>query len=153
MDSTKPMHPVAKFDAAMVIGGLHHCVADLPQTLRNVVAMLKPGGIFMMLEPNSIFFLEAVRNLWYRHDPSFDAPNEHALCHDETLKLIEEFSLRDVRYFGGPAYFGVLNSMILRIPLAAKRYTSPPLMIAERRWNHLPWATMHNVFHARWNRL
>jgi len=31
-DLTMPMELVAEFDAAMVVGGLHHCVADLGQT-------------------------------------------------------------------------------------------------------------------------
>jgi SAM-dependent methyltransferase len=152
-DLTKPVAAGAEFDAAMIIGGLHHCVADIPQTLRNVAAMVRPGGIFMMLEPSSVFFLEILRNLWYRWDPNFDAANEHALCHDDLLAEAKEFALRDVRYFGGPAYFGVLNSMILRIPLKAKPYTGPPLMIAERLWNRLPGKAMHNVFLARWRRL
>jgi hypothetical protein len=62
------------------------------------------------------------------------------------------FDCRDLTYFGGPGYFGILNSMILRIPLAVKPIISPPLMVAERVWNHLPGRAMHNVFLARWNR-
>ena len=153
-DLTRPMTSPPEFDAAIVIGGLHHCVADLRQTLCNVAAMLVPGGLFMMLEPSSEFFLEALRNLWYRHDGNFDHANEHALRHDAVLALVEDaFVLRDVRYFGGPAYFAVLNSMILRIPLPAKRLISPPLMMAERVWSRLPGRAGFNVFLARWRRL
>ncbi len=153
-DLTKPLKVAPEFDAAMVIGGLHHCVADLPQTLNNVASMLVSGGLFIMLEPSSEFFLEMLRNLWYRYDRSFDYTNEHALRHDEILAIgCDAFVVFDIRYFGGPAYFGVLNSMILRIPLPAKRFVSPPLMMAERLWNQLPGRAMFNVFLARWHRL
>jgi SAM-dependent methyltransferase len=153
-DLTKPMENVcAEFDAAMVIGGLHHCVSDLHQTFRNVASLLKPGGIFMMMEPNSRYFLEEVRNFWYRHDKSFDAENEHALAHAEILSLAnDDFVCQDTKYFGGPAFFAVLNSMILRIPLGVKPFISPPLMIVERAWNLIPGTRMHNAFLARWTR-
>lgn len=153
MDLTKPFEPTELVDAAFIIGGLHHCVADLGQTLRNVAGLLKPGGIFIMLEPNSQFFLEAVRNVWYRLDKSFDAETEHALNHDDIFKLVEQyFRCEDLHYFGGPAFFGVLNSMILRIPLWSKPVLSPPLMVAERLWNRLPGRSYHNVFLGRWIR-
>jgi SAM-dependent methyltransferase len=153
-DLTKPLAVAPEFDAAIVIGGLHHCVADLQQTMSNVAAMLTPGGLFMMLEPSSEFCLETLRNLWYRHDSNFDHANEHALAHDTVLATSGgAFVLHDVRYFGGPAYFGVLNSMILRIPLAAKAFVSPPLIVAERLWNRLPGRAMFNVFLARWRRV
>jgi SAM-dependent methyltransferase len=152
-DLTGPLALAPEFDAAMIVGGLHHCVADLPQTLRNVAAMLRPGGIFMMLEPSSEFCLEALRNLWYRHDSNFDHANEHALRHDALLAAADgAFALHDLRYLGGPAYFAVLNSMILRIPLSAKRFLSPPLIAAERLWNRLPGRAPFNVFLARWQR-
>ena len=152
-DLTQPMGAVPDFDVAMVIGGLHHCVADLPQTLRNIASMLTSGGLFMMLEPSSEFFLETVRKFWYRHDSTFDHASEHALRHDELLAMNGSFALLDIRYFGGPAYLGVLNSIVLRIPLASKRFVSPPLIAAERLWNRLPGRKMFNAFLARWRRL
>ena len=153
LDLTKPFEPSEPADVAFIIGGLHHCVADLNQTLRNVARILKPGGTFIMLEPNSQFFLEALRNLWYRLDKSFDAETEHALNHDEIFEYVGQyFRCQDLTYFGGPAYFGVLNSMILRVPLRLKPLISPPLMVAERLWNRLPGRSMHNVFLGRWVR-
>ena len=153
-DLTKPMEVVPEFDVAMVIGGLHHCVADLPQTLHNIGTMLVADGLFLMVEPSNEFFLERLRNFWYRYDRYFDDANEHALSHDEILRMAAGvFALNDIRYFGGPAYFGVLNIMILRIPLPAKRFVSPPLIVAERLWNRLPGRAMFNVFLARWRRL
>jgi SAM-dependent methyltransferase len=152
-DLTAPMEATAEFDAAIVIGGLHHCVANLGQALRNIASLLKPGGIFMMMEPNRGYFLETARNFWYRHDRLFDAKNEHALAHDEILALASDaFALKDVKYFGGPAFFGVYNSLVLRIPMKMKPIISPPLMIAERGWNAMPGTRMHNAFLARWIR-
>ena len=73
--------------------------------------------------------------------------------HDAIFKYVESyFHCRDLDYFGGPAYFGVLNSMILRIPLWLKPLVSPPLMAAERLWNRLPGRSAHNVFLGRWVR-
>lgn len=153
LDLTKPFQIEQKFDLAFVIGGLHHCIADLDQTLLNVAKILVPGGKFVMLEPNAQFFLEALRKLWYRLDDSFDAETEHALNHDEILKSADTyFTCTDLRYFGGPAYFGVLNSMILGIPLKAKPIISPALFLMERYWNKIPGRRLHNVFLGRWER-
>ena len=152
-DLTMPMEATEEFDAAIVIGGLHHCVADLRQALNNIAGLLKPGGLFLMMEPNNRFFLEVVRKFWYRHDRLFDTNNENALAHDEILALAEQnFVLKDVNYFGGPAFFGIYNSLVLRIPVAVKPIISPPLMIAERVWSTIPGTRMHNAFLARWVR-
>src|ERR1700719_726634 len=53
VDLTRPAEFSEKYDGAIVVGGLHHCVVDLAQTLRNVAAMLKPGGHFLMMEPSA----------------------------------------------------------------------------------------------------
>ncbi len=154
VDLTRPLTlPLEPFDVAFVIGGLHHCVADLRTTLANIAGLVKPGGTLMMLEPNSHFLLEALRKLWYRLDSSFDAENEAALDHDALYHLGRDwFEVESVRYLGGPAFFAVLNSMILRIPLAAKPVISPPLMALERVWNRIPLHSLQNVFAAVWRR-
>mgnify|MGYP003348609058 FL=1 len=138
---------------AFVIGGLHHCVVDLDTTLANVARMLKPGGLFLMLEPNSRHMLEAVRRVWYRLDASFDHATEHALDHEALLAAGHgAFEAERVTYFGGPAYFLILNSMVLRVPLWTKPWIAPGATVAERLWNRLPGARWHNVFLARWRR-
>lgn len=153
VDLTVAVPDVEPFDAAMIIGGLHHCVADLPRTLENIAGLLKPGGILMFNEPNRRFFLEAVRRLWYRLDKTFDADSEAALDHDALCALGRPwFEPIDVTYFGGPACFAVLNSMILRVPLGLKPVISPPLMAVERVWNRIPSKRAHNLFVGRWRR-
>src|SRR5215216_1184649 len=52
VDFTKPHEWADPFDAAIVIGGLHHCVSNLPQTLSNLATALRPGGLLLMMEPN-----------------------------------------------------------------------------------------------------
>src|SRR5262245_9363042 len=45
LDLTKPGEKISDtFDIAFVVGGLHHCVANLEAVFSNVAAMLKPGG-------------------------------------------------------------------------------------------------------------
>jgi hypothetical protein len=57
VDLTKLYSPDQSHDAALVIGGLHHCVMDLSTTLKNVASMVRPGGHFMMMEPSDNSFL------------------------------------------------------------------------------------------------
>lgn len=154
VDLTKPFTDShAQFDAVIIIGGLHHCVSDLPQTLRNIALLLKPGGHLLMMEPNGRYLLEGVRKWWYRADRHFDAETEQALCHDEILSQADpRFAVDRVRHIGGPAYFLVLNSLILRVPLALKGVIAPPLLALERLWNAVQFPTIHAIFTARWTR-
>lgn len=154
-DLTRKQPFTAQFDAAIVIGGLHHCVADLRTTFENIGSLLRPGGLLLMMEPNAESFLEPLRKLWYRWDKRlFDAPTEHALDHAAMLATASDlFRLRDACHLGGPAYFAVFNSLILRIPSSVKCMISPPLLWLENGWNRLPMRALHGFFLARWTRL
>lgn len=154
VDLTKPYAEMdGHFDAALIIGGLHHCVADLDTTLSNVARMLKPGGVLLMCEPNDGFVLERIRGLWYGQDKYFDADSEHALDHAELLKSVSgEFSLNSLSYIGGPAYFLILNSLILRVPLTWKPKLAPVLTRIERLYHHLPGKFLFPAFLASWRR-
>jgi SAM-dependent methyltransferase len=152
-DLTKPNDLLPAFDAAMVIGGLHHCTTDLPRTVANIAAMLKPGGLLMMLEPNRQCFLQAARSIWYRMDKYFDASTEDALSHDDLARLARPwFAPKDVRYFGGPAYFLVLQSLVFRLHPSAKRVFARPLLAAEAVYARLPGRFWYPAFMARWQR-
>jgi SAM-dependent methyltransferase len=141
------------YDAAMIIGGLHHCVADLSSALRNAAALLRPGGLFFMMEPNNQYFLESVRRLWYRLDSSFDAATEAALDHDVLAEMgAPWFRTRDVRYCGGPAFFLIQNSMITRVPLWLKPKLAPALFRLERAYARLAHRRFHAFFTAVWER-
>ncbi len=142
------------FDAAIIVGGLHHCVGNLEGTFRTIGSLLRPNGLLLMYEPNSECGLEAVRKLWYRHDRYFDAATERALSHDDIAAIASKNSLVPIRcaYSGGPAYFLILNSLLFRIPVKLKRYLAPPLFLLEAAYNRLPWKSCFPTFIACWQK-
>jgi len=153
IDLTLPSEIPEKFDAAIVIGGLHHCVANLPQTLRNIAGIVKPGGYFFMMEPSADYFLNVVRDKWYVADKYFDAATEQALSHDGILQAAAPFfEKEDVKYFGGVAYFLIYNSLIMRVPLGVKPILWPLLKPVEIAFGKLPWTGLFPCFLARWKR-
>lgn len=154
LDLTAGDYEGPQFDAALIVGGLHHCVADLPDTLRTLGRMLKPGAVLIMIEPNKRCLLERVRRLWYRWDHYFEESTEAALDPDELLRLAGDmFEAQKPIYRGGPAYFLILNSLVLRVPLGAKARLAPPLFVVERGYNRLPGKSFFPYFIARWRRL
>jgi SAM-dependent methyltransferase len=152
-DMTKPNQAIGTFDGAIVIGGLHHCVSDLPQTLRNIAGMIRPGGTLIMMEPSADYALNVVRDKWYSVDSYFDAPTEEALSHDKLLQQASPYFESDgVRYFGGLAYFLIFNSLITRVPLGLKPYLWPITRPVETAFSRLPWKGAYPCFLARWKR-
>jgi SAM-dependent methyltransferase len=153
LDLTRGTDPGIRVDAAMIFGGIHHCVADLEGTFRTLAHLVEPGGILILTEPNRDYVLEGVRDLWYRLDGYFDAETEAALDHDHIAGLAEDaFAPEALRYLGGPAYFLIYNSLIFRVPRGAKWAMRRPLFAAERAWNRLPGRRLYPYFVARWRR-
>jgi SAM-dependent methyltransferase len=142
-----------KFDVAMVFGGLHHCVTDLPKTFETIQQLLRPGGLLLMYEPSSRFLLEGVRKLWYRLDPTFDAGTEAALDPDTLVKIAgPAFEPVDRTFMGGPAYFLIYNSMIFRLPRSMKPYLARSLFPMEAIYNKFPVPAFFPYFIARWRK-
>lgn len=152
-DLTKPIETADRFDCALVIGGLHHCVSNLKTTLEYISRLVKPGGTFLLVEPNAACFLELIRKLWYRADRHFQADTERALTHGELTNLTPNFSPSAVRYFGGPAYFLLCNSLIMRVPLWLKPAIERPLTVLETAYNALPGHKPFPAFMAKWRQL
>ncbi|MEM9557332.1 MAG: class I SAM-dependent methyltransferase [Acidobacteriota bacterium] len=145
--------PGVRVDAAMVIGGLHHCVSNLKGTFRTIANLLEPGGLLLMMEPNKKYLLEAPRNFWYSQDPYFEADTEAALSHEEIAGLAAGwFRPRRVRHLGGPAYFLIFNSLIFRVPIALKPVIAPALFLSESLCNLLPGRFLFPYFIAVWER-
>ena len=141
------------FDAAVIMGGLHHCAKHLPATLQTIRKMLAPGGALLMFEPNRDYMLEPVRQFWYGRDHYFDEDAEAALSHDELLAAADgAFTCERVQYFGGPAFFLIYNSLVLRVPHGLKARISPALMKAESLYERLPGRWAFASFLARWTR-
>jgi SAM-dependent methyltransferase len=154
MDITKAFKKNKSYDAAVVIGGLHHCISDLPTTFKNIHSLIKPNGTLYMMEPNRDFFLNNLRTQWYKLDKYFDSETEQALSHDAILfSCKNSFELIDVRYFGGPAYFIIFNSLILRIPQSLKPFLSPALFLLEHIFAKLSSKKLSPCFLARWRRI
>jgi ubiquinone/menaquinone biosynthesis C-methylase UbiE len=122
--------PIASrsIDVAIVQGGLHHLPQlheDLPTTLREVARVLKPGGLFMAVEPWRTPFLDFVHWLCTRAiarqlSPKIDAlatmiEHERATYEawlrnaEEILQVFDRFfTRRQMRVaFGKLSYLGV----------------------------------------------
>jgi SAM-dependent methyltransferase len=147
-------HQGEKFDAAIVIGGLHHMVNDLAASTATIADMVKPSGYLIAYEPNANFFLNRVRNAWYKADRYFEEETERALSLDE-LKghFAGKMELLDTRAMGGPSYIAILNSLVMRIPMAAKKPLASILSIGEVAYNALPGSAPFPAFLSRWKRL
>lgn len=119
------------FDSIVVIGGLHHLHPRVSQAIEELYRLLKVGGRLYLCEPHAASLADRVRRLWYRRDPLF-AENEASIDMD---RFQEEYSGRfrfhRFSYHGNIAYLLVFNSLILRIPLAAKKYYALPLLRLE----------------------
>lgn len=141
-------------DHVFVLGGLHHCIRDLPTTFANITRLLRPGGSLIMVEPNADFMLNRLRVAWYKADRWFQAQDEAPLRHDHLVQLAgAEFVTRRVTYLGGAAYFLILNSLIMRFPLWLKRLLAPALFVADDIYNLLPGKAPFPMFIAEWKRV
>jgi SAM-dependent methyltransferase len=152
---TEPLPPdlVGRYDAAMVIGGLHHCVSNLDEALRNAARLVRPDGHFLMLEPNARYLLQSLRDFWYRNDKYFDAETEAALDADDLIQRLSPwFEVEKVRYIGGPAYFIIINILVMRMPLWLKRFIAAPLFAVEYAFNALPGRWLFPAFMLRLKR-
>jgi SAM-dependent methyltransferase len=152
VDLTLPFDGGNRFHAAIAVGGIHHCASNLEATLANLAGLLKPQGLLMMMEPSASSPLDRLRKLWYRQESFYNAETECALVHDELLAMTREFELRKVFYFGGPAYYLILNSLVARVPLLIKKRIAGPLFVLEHLYNSLPWRPIFPVFGAVWQK-
>ena len=62
------------------------------------------------------------------------------------------FEGASVTYGGGPAYFLICNSFVLRVPKRLKPVIDGPLLSLERVFNALPGKAPFPFFVARWRR-
>lgn len=62
------------------------------------------------------------------------------------------FDEKLVCHLGGPGYFVILMSLVLRIPLKAKPIIAPAFMQIEKLWNRIPVRQAHAIFVAQWKK-
>lgn len=142
----------ASLDAVFVVGGLHHLQPHVARAVDELHRVLRPGGTLGLVEPHSAAWLDRLRRAWYRRDALFEA-NEEAID-VEALKRENAHRFRFVveHYGGNVAYYAVLNSLILRIPLAWKRWYAPALLALERLLTPLQTAATASFVVARWEK-
>ncbi len=119
------------FDSLVVIGGLHHLQPEINQGISEFHRVLKKGGTLYLCEPHKNSIPDLFRKIWYRFDNLF-MKNESSI---DIKKLINAnsnlFNFEVIGYFGGLAYLSIYNSMILRIPIKAKKIYAPVLLKIE----------------------
>jgi SAM-dependent methyltransferase len=124
--------PGASFDFVLVVGGLHHVHPYVKDAVREIGRLLKPGGVLAFVEPHAGSLPDLARRAWYKRDPLFLA-NEASI---DVRKLVRDFAadfeLLHEEHHGGPGYLLVINSLILRIPHALKRWYAPPMILVDR---------------------
>ncbi len=123
--------PDARFDGVVVVLGLHHLHPAVDQAINEIHRILKPGGYFCFVEPHVGSLPDLVRKPWYKLDGLFQK-NEGAI----DLEGLQErhagqFEFGQTTYVGNVAYIFVLCSLILRIPIALKRFYTPLLLSVE----------------------
>lgn len=114
-DATKLPLADAAFDAAVMLGGIHH-INDRVALFAEVARILKPDGVFVFREPVSDFILwRALRALIYRISPMLDHRTERPLLWRETVPLLESAGFR-VAHWSTHGFLGFclfMNSDVL----------------------------------------
>ena len=143
----------AYFDVVFIVGGVHHCVNNLSNTMHNVEAILKPGGLFLMFEPNKEFLMESLRKVWYKVDHYFEESSERALSHYELINLVEDkFTIKKIIYSGWLGYFLIYNSLLFRLNKRIKGLICKPLIIIDKIFNLIPLKYLFPYFIAHWQK-
>ncbi len=144
--------PESSFDCVVVVGGLHHVHPHVERAIEEIHRVLRPGGHFCFVEPHAGSLPDRVRRLWYRRDRLF-AENEEALDVGALKQRFQgEFEFQIESYGGNLAYLIVLNSMVLRVPLAVKRYVAPALLGVESILQPLQGRSMSCFIVGRWRK-
>lgn len=150
-DLTRDRLPEKEYDLIFVIGGLHHCIADIESTIENIHRSLTENGLLIMVEPNRSFILQFLRDVWYKLDKYFDNSTEGAINHHLLhATFSDKFSKEKLGFNGGIAYFLILNSMIFRLPYFLKKILFVPLFFFEKIYDYLPCRLLHPFFIAQW---
>jgi SAM-dependent methyltransferase len=149
---TRPPFAAGSFDAIFVLGALHHLHPHLDDAIDEVHRVLRPGGVFGFIEPHRDALVDRIRRVWYRHDRWFEANEESIDLAALKRKNEGRFAFELERYGGNLAYYLVLNSLILRIPLAWKRFYTPALLGLEAHIGRWQGPASSSFVIARWRK-
>jgi SAM-dependent methyltransferase len=144
--------PGESFDAAVVVAGLHHLHPDVPRAIEEVHRLLRPGGVLCFMEPHTGSLPDWFRRRWYRIDPLF-LDNEAAIdLGTLERRFAGRFDFIARRYGGNLAFLLVQNSLVFRIPLAAKRFYAPLLLPVETALGKLQGRRLSCFAICRWRK-
>jgi len=123
--------PAASFDAAVVVGGLHHLQPNVEAGIDEIHRLLVPGGWLCFFEPHTGSLPDWFRRQWYKRDRRF-ARNEAAIDL-ESLKAryADRFDFVKEIYGGNLAFLLVYNSLVFWVPLRLKPLYTPALLRLE----------------------
>jgi 2-polyprenyl-3-methyl-5-hydroxy-6-metoxy-1,4-benzoquinol methylase len=128
-----------KFHVVISYGLLHHVARSLEISLKNISKMVKKGGLFIFVEPNSQYILNPIRKLWYNVDPYFE-PNEEAAFSCKTITKLsrQSFRVAKIFYYGGLGWLLINNSMIFRLNKKIKYIIFWPLTVLDKIFAFFP---------------
>jgi SAM-dependent methyltransferase len=116
----------------IVTDSLHHLHPQVPETLNEMIRILKPGGHILAYEPNARSFMDFFRKIWYRADQHYFENNEHSIDIHALIKAMGgRVELEQALYGGRLAYLLVQEAMVLRVPSQLIPLYSPLLMRVE----------------------
>lgn len=85
------------FDIIIILGGIHHTPLAARKIIERTAAFLRPGGLFISLEPthgNPLF--RAARSVIYRRNSLFDEETERAFPVNDLLSIFTGAGLAPV---------------------------------------------------------
>lgn len=131
--------PDNEFDVVYIAGGLHHILPELEQTVREIHRILKPGGMFYFVEPNSDTWLNSLRRVWYRNSGRFTA-DEAAISYRRTLQPFLAIGFQEQRMITGGNIAYIFVAQALHFPLLHSRLNLiyRPLALLERMAGWFP---------------
>ncbi len=104
--------PKESFDLALMIGVLHH-LEDIPAALRKIRALLKPGGYFVVNEPQPANpLISLLRRIRKRVDPGYSR-DQRELPRREIETAFNQAGFVDIRSFPQ----GFLSTPFAEVPL------------------------------------
>lgn len=144
--------PAESFDAAVVVGGLHHLQPNVAQGIDEIHRLLRPGGWFCFLEPHTGSLPDWFRRQWYKRDMRF-ARNEAAVDL-ESLKAryADRFDFVKELYCGNVGFLLVYNSMIFAVPLRLKPLYTPLCLRLESAINRLQGRRLACIVICQWRK-
>lgn len=145
--------PGESYDMVVVQWGLHHLHPRLKDAVDEIYRILKPGGYFCFSEPHGGSLYDGARKVWYRFDRDIFAENEESVDLSwMKARYADRFDFQVEHYLGNVAYFLVAQSMVLRIPLAAKKYYAPLAFFLESLFTPLMGRRTSPMVACRWQK-